>query len=280
MHIFLNENILISGGEWVPEDDVAFSTNIQELWKCLNCFNFYIEPIVYYSGAGLIRLFQNLEDISSITEYALTNPIQRLRVLLDEINAVNWSLSPFQRADYHYYYLSGGGAIPYYVNGTSVAEATEYKFSGEEVALLNLASSEYNEANPIHINRSSINPPPNMVICPLVILVSDVGVIAYVRQHRQPRTFNWNPKHGENGKGMIPNKGEVVSPLEGSRQEAELLLPKAVNSRKTTELYAYDEAQGKYIVFKDENTPDNKFHPYHPINQEEVPEDVKKFLRP
>jgi len=278
MKVFFNEDIFISGEDWNPGSSEVIIEAILQLWHSLNCFNFHIDPTVYYSSSGLARLFANLEILDSLSDYSLTNPIDQLRRMLDDISAVNWNLNPRQKPDHNYYFLSGGGAISHYVNGTTVAEAAENKFLGEQVALLNLAPSQYNETNPIHINRSRINPPSEILICALTIIDTKDATVAFVKEHRKIRTFNWNPKHGENGKGMIANKGEVVSPLECSKEEAAQLLPEAVAFRKTSELYAFDTDRNKYIVFKAENTPDNKFHPYHPINQDEIPGEIKKFL--
>jgi hypothetical protein len=66
--------------------------------------------------------------------------------------------------------------------------------------------------------------------------------------------------------------------LEGSRVEAEALLIVAIAFRKTNELYAYDNARNKFMVFKSDNTPNNGYHSYHPIDQNEIDDEVKEFL--
>lgn len=278
MNIFLNENILISQEPWITDNVDEVLDNLSKITKCLHCFNFHVEPTVLYSGNGLKNLFENFKDIEFLTDYSLTNPLNMLRLILRDIEAVNWDLNPHQRADHMYFFLSEGGAKSHYVNNTTIAEAAEYSFNNNEVGLLNLMSSEFNETNPIHINRSSINPPPNITTVAIKIITSKPELITYVMEKRSNRNFNWNPKHGENNKGVKQNKGEAVSPLECSKEEAELLLPKAVGYRGSDELYAYDIKIQKFMVFKSENTTHNSYHPYHPINQNEVPRDVKAFL--
>ena len=278
MKIFINELFLISGEDWIPGDSQAIEDNIYALFKSLNCFNYHVEPIVYYSGAGLASLIDNFELLDSISDYSLTNPIAQLRTLLEEIEAIDWNFEKKQRDDHCYYLMLGGGAINHYINRTTIAEATEFGFLGADVAIINFISSEFNQSNPIFITRSKIPPPPNIQTFGFSVLTTKSTILDFVRANRKNRIYNWNQKHGEYGKGMISNKKEDVSPLEGSREEAEALLNLAIGSRKTDELYAYDKSKHKFMVFKDEYTAVNSYHSYHPINQNEIAADIQKFL--
>lgn len=280
MKIFLNERILIGGGEWTPANPDEISVNIRNLIESLNCFNFHTEPTIYYTGEGITRLFENLTELSSFSDYALTNPIQQLRNILNEINSENWDLQKNQRTDYVYYFQSCGGATTYNVNTTSIAEATEYKYENKEVGILNLTSSQFNETNPIHISRSNINLPPDIQTFAIRVFTLKQEAVSYITEYRKERNYNWNPKHGENGKGMISNKDEDVSPLECSKEIAAELLNVAVSCKGTDELYAYDIDREKFMVFKSDNTPNNSYHSYHPIKQNEVPPEVREFLLP
>lgn len=105
------------------------------------------------------------------------------------------------------------------------------------------------------------------------------GSIKHISQwfetNRKPtRTFHLNPKHGENGIGAYhKNKGEEVSILLCSKQEAEIMLQKALGTFNAPTLYYYDEVNQKYIEYKFENTPNNSYHAFH-IDKERVPKDV------
>jgi len=78
-------------------------------------------------------------------------------------------------------------------------------------------------------------------------------LIEYILENWYQRNYNHNPKHGENGKNVKQNKDEQVSPLECSIQEATELLKSAVSTRSKAELYVYDDARKKFIVYKAES---------------------------
>ncbi len=103
---------------------------------------------------------------------------------------------------------------------------------------------------------------PQMVCIPQIIDKNKLEI--WLSQNRQPRVFNKNPKHGEQGKGVRANKGEKVSKLLCNPQEAQQFLDMAIGCANITdELYNFDKKHGKYIVFKDENISDNTYHAYH-----------------
>jgi hypothetical protein len=219
MTIFINERILLTGEDWIPTDSIEIENTLSNLIRSLYYFNFYTEPVVYYSAKGLTDLINNFNLLESYSDYFLTNPIDRLRTVLNEIDAVDWNLKPKQRNDYSYYFLSGGGALTHYVNNSSVAEATECRYSDACVALLNLINSEFNETNPLHVSRSSISPPPNIQTVGIEVIKTKSEIIGFVNKNRKKRTYNWNPKHGENGKGMIQTSKRLSPPwkVAGSR---------------------------------------------------------------
>lgn len=86
---------------------------------------------------------------------------------------------------------------------------------------------------------------------------------------RPPRSYNHNPKHGENGRGAFMG----ASPNLCSRSRAAFLLQKAIGLHNSNDLYFYDEENSKYIVFKNENTPSNTFHSFH-VDVNEVPKAI------
>ena len=112
--------------------------------------------------------------------------------------------------------------------------------------------------------------------------VNDVQILEkWFLENRQPRIFNLNPKHGENGTGARPNKGETVSLLRCNRSEAAELLNSAKGDKRLSkELFAYDAIHSRFIIFKDENTAINSYHGYHVDDENEIPLKVRNILRP
>lgn len=91
--------------------------------------------------------------------------------------------------------------------------------------------------------------------------------------HRVPqRTYNWNKKHGEYGKGE--QKGE--SKLLGSRKEAEDLLKYAVGEIYRGVLFFYDATYKHYMEFKHE--VNNQYHSFHIEDVGRIPHEVKKLI--
>lgn len=274
MKVFVNERMLISGEEWIPNTQAEFEANVKQLLSVLNCFNFLNQTQIYYNSEGIGLLIANFNIVGE--EYFLFNPIDQLRNLLIDIDAIDWNLNKIHRNDYSYFIQLAEGAITHLANTTTIAEATEYSFLNNKVLLINLFSSEINQLPSLYVNRVNINPPKDMQLLELKMLSEKEETIRYtLNNHKQPQ-FSFNPKHGENNKGVWNNKDEEVSPLLCSKEEAEEFLKISVGSKKTNELYAYDWINEKFIVFKNESN--NLFHPYHPIDQDEVPAEVKDFI--
>lgn len=277
MKVFLNERIHLGGEDWLPSSSDDFNNNVKNLIETLESFIFLTEATVFYSSIELNKLIENITTVEEFSDYSITNPVHRIRTILSEVESIDWTYSKKQRNDHLYYFISGLGAITHNVNETSIAEACEYKHEHNVVALINILASQFNETNPLNVLRSNINPPMNSSTKSLPFVSNRNQTVNYYHTHRKPRTYNWNPKHGENGKGMIPNKGEIVSPLECSQVEAAAYLENAVGYRKTNELYNIDK--NKFMVWKCDSIEQNSFHSYHPINQDEIEEDVKEFLK-
>jgi hypothetical protein len=278
MKIFLNERINQDGSEWLPSNREELELNALQLLDTLESFNFLTEANVHYSSEEFTLLLENLEIVNNINEYSITNIAHQLRTILFKVDAIDWSFSRSQRSDHIYYYISGLGSQNINISGSSVAEAVENKFSGEKVAMINFTSSSFNELEVMNLLRVDLKPPNTMDKVDLEFITSQKSCVKFYHFNCKPRTYSWNPKHGENGKGMISNKAEIVSPLECSKEEAELLLKYAIGYRKTHELYNYDSAKFKYLVWKCESKEQNIFHGYHPINQNEVATEIKDFI--
>lgn len=106
--------------------------------------------------------------------------------------------------------------------------------------------------------------------------------------HKPARTYSWNSKHGENGKGAHQEHGgEKVSVLLCSKEHAAQLLPRAIGTQTYDFLYCYDADYSKYMEYKAEcklsnlppNAPDRKYHSYHLDTKKSIPERILRKMR-
>lgn len=114
--------------------------------------------------------------------------------------------------------------------------------------------------------------------------MSILDVFEWLSKHHKPeRCYNWNPKHGENGKGAHPDhKGEKVSLLLCSREHATTLMHKAIGEPNWDTLYCYDEEFKEYMEYKAEckfeklpqNVTQRKYHSYHIDDNTQIPKPV------
>lgn len=120
---------------------------------------------------------------------------------------------------------------------------------------------------------------------PVVSLPMSIShVFEWLSNHHKPlRVYEWNEKHGENGRGAHPdNKGKIISVLESSREHAEELLLKAIGLPNYDTLYCYDVIFNKYMEYKagckfdrlPENTIERKYHSFHINDENRVPKRV------
>lgn len=111
-------------------------------------------------------------------------------------------------------------------------------------------------------------------VCPAQI----PNLAEWFEHNRRPaRTYNWNPKHGEFGKGAHPdNKGSKVSVLRCGRKDAGKLLKKAIGEEFCAKtLFCYDSALNACIEFKHEGA--NTYHAFHLDDEDErrIPDGIK-----
>lgn len=122
------------------------------------------------------------------------------------------------------------------------------------------------------------------VVCSLPMIIKDA--FDWLSINRFPkRVYNWNPKHGEFGKGANPdNKGDKVSVLLCSRDHAREILPYAVGLKNQDFLFYFDSEYGKYMEFKadckSEHISDDvsirSYHSYH--CDDDIPKGILKKL--
>jgi hypothetical protein len=280
MTIFINSIINLDGSDWVPTNELDISSNLNALIEALSCCSFHFKGNLFYSSSGMGRLFKNLEQLKSFAEdYFLTNPLDQLRVLMRDLDSEDADYRRGHKATSNYQYITKAGAHSINVNNTLLAEAAEYVLNGRKTLLLNLPASEVNQENPIHISIGSIVPPPNILTVSFSAAKDKAMLTFWTKSNHAPRKFNLNPKHGENGKNARANKGEKVSLLHCSKEQAQIFLNDAVCYTDTNELFYLDATNGKFLVFKTENTPNNSYHGYHVEDESEVPGQVRQYLR-
>ena len=111
--------------------------------------------------------------------------------------------------------------------------------------------------------------------------LDEKGIAEWYAGNRRPaRTFEANPKHGQDGVGAYPHsKGKKVSKLECSPGEAQQLLNSAVGKAEDKSLYNYDKVRKKYMEFK-YNGYGNTYHGYHLCEKqsESIPNEAKKKI--
>lgn len=113
-------------------------------------------------------------------------------------------------------------------------------------------------------------------------------VFDWISMHHKPmRSYEWNEKHGENGKGAHPeHKSEKVSVLLCSRAHAEELLAKAIGEPMYDFLYCYDADYGKYMEYPagckfknlSADAKERKYHSYHIEDDGQVPNRVLRKI--
>ena len=278
MNIFINEKIKLDGSEWIPENKEELTNCVKSFLFSLEYFKYLPEATIYYSSLEMKLLLANLQSLDQMTDYSITNPLFQIKKLLSDIESIDWFQEKKQKTNYSYYFVFQGGHKTIYINGTSISEACEHIFLNSNSALLSLTSSEFNTSGEFYVLRSSITPPNGLHLIKAMNLINVHQIYQHFSQIRNQRVYNWNSKHGEYGKGVISNGKHIVSPLEGSRDEATKLLKEAIGNRKKKELYSFDKSKNKYMVYKCDSDNSKSYHSYHPINQEEVPNDVKEFI--
>lgn len=100
----------------------------------------------------------------------------------------------------------------------------------------------------------------------------------WLETNRRPeRQYHWNKKHGENGVGaQSQQKGNPVSTLYCSREEASEMLHKAVGISGDRRLFWYDSKCCRYMVFMCETGC--CYHSFHVEDSSEVPIEAREKI--
>jgi hypothetical protein len=243
-----------------------------------------IEIVAREKGAKIIYDAENIKEFQQQMN-GLDDEFMSLQYAFYMLlsNAENFRENSKQAADCLYFIWDLNQFTGIQINSpiSTLAEIAEEKRQDENKKLVLV----HNDS--IHLNRSIIP-----IIkdgydekCPFFICIQHVKnsteLENWISQNRQPRLFNLNPKHGENGKGAKANKGEEVSVLLCNKKHAQELLDSAVGDKRISKkLFNFDNEHQKFIVFEDENTPNNSYHGYHVDNENQVPQKFQKYLPP
>lgn len=273
MKVFINESILIPGNIWEPKDKIDFENNLKQIIDSIKCFGFFDESQLYFYSSGIKKLLEDLHLVDGVEEYFLSDIIVQFREAIKKYNAIDWSQNQSHRNDFNYLVQLGEGFTPIPSNGTSIAEACEYKYQGKKTLLLNFLSSEFNGDSLINIVRGDTKPPKDMTLVKIDCLSEKSTSIRYYLQNREI-AYTHNDKHGENHE-LVKEK---ISPLKCKIEVAAKLLQISIGHKKSDKLFAYDFDRNEFIEFKYDNTENPKgYHGYHPHDQK-IPTDIEKFL--
>lgn len=278
MNFFLNTKIFESGKDWEPADKADFEGVLRNFIQILESLLFFPNSVVYYSSSEIETFLTHVDLIVDVYEYEFYE-LTYLRNLIMNLQGKDWPNHKFHKDDHDYLLQLNGGYTPYSVSNTTIAESTEYKHEYNDATVINIYGLVPGLLEIVDVYRRSLVPPFDSGLIKLSVLLSKGSIIKHVLTNRLPIVFNLNPKHGENRSNAVEENGKTISPLKCSRQEASVFLTKAIGFKSYKELYFYDVVRNEFIEFKPENTPDNSYHGYYPYNQEDIPEDVRSFLR-
>ena len=114
------------------------------------------------------------------------------------------------------------------------------------------------------------------------MLIPDL--FGWLSKHHKPlRKYEWNEKHGENGKGAhSDNNGDEVSVLLCSKEHAAELLKIAIGEPNYDMLHCYDSEYDKYMEYKagckfanlQPDAKERTYHSYHINDESGIPKRV------
>jgi len=209
--------------------------------------------LLYYDSKNIRNFLYpvyELEEYYPKVEVRLLNILQRF--------AEDWREEPIQDSGVNYKLFQAP------VTDDSFCEVCERKYQADIVhldstfAIINHGGLDKHPLASMNRDIDSVE---------VAILEASIEQVEnWLQKNRRPlRVYNWNPKHGENGKDAHKaNKTDTVSILYCSREHAEELLHKALGEYNDIgPLYVWDEEFKRYMEFKRESKSSNTFHSYH-----------------
>lgn len=205
---------------------------------------------------------------AQVAEDCYPNILTRMRIVMNKWGE-NWRTSAIQKDTENYMYYS------FPIKDDTLCEMIERKAAATDDSTFLLVNQD---AFPC--STPTIKTKRNQEEVELDVKTADIkSVSKWYETNRKPqRRFHLSPKHGENGKGAHPdNKGEKVSVLMCSRDEAEDMLLKAMGTEPRT-LFFFDAVHQQYIEFKRES--DHVYHGFHldATDEKRVPEHIKLMI--
>lgn len=179
-----------------------------------------------------------------------------------------------------------------WANQTQCLPHDEYKIFNQKISNHTFCEITARKLNDKHTNFSILNHNGhnlgnhikfsiNNEIVNISSFSTKLEVLDWFSINRIPkRNFNLNPKHGENRQDERIINGELISPLKCSKENAQIMLNRAIGY-KLDELFYFDKSKNNILIFKSEgNSPQNTYHGFHvPLNSQELPNNIKiKFI--
>lgn len=251
-------------GHYLQSDKIFNDNEIGEYIRkieTLNDFFTHENYQGYYDVRNIMAFSLPLEEM----EECYPNQKTYLRTVLKEWE--NWRETPLQCKDDAYLFHS------YPIADDSLCEIAKRQIQNPQNAYL-LINHQAFECKKTNIEIACNDVKIEIMTCQ--VNIKDMA--KWFASYRKPqRIYNWNPKHGENGKRAHPeNKGDKVSTLLCSREEAYELLKNAIGIYPHTTLFYYDRKYQRYIEFKKENA--QTFHSFHIEDESRVPKVVKEKI--
>ena len=225
--------------------------------------------LLYYDSKNIRKFLHpvyEFEEYYPKVEVTLLNALHRF--------AEDWREEPIQDSGVNYKLFQAP------VTDDSFCEVCERKYQSDveatnsTYAIINHGALEDVSTVAMHRNLHQIDIP--------VLEATLEKIESWLQENRRPpRIYNWNPKHGENGKGAHKaNKTDTVAILYCSKEHAAELLHKAIGENNNIgPLYVWDDEYGLYMEFKRESKSSTTFHSYHLEEGDRKIPAIQKLLR-
>lgn len=251
---YINKIGVISNDEY--NDYLSKIKNIIDVFKIENYNGFY----------DSLNLEAFLSPVLILEDY-YPNIITTFRRLMSNWGE-DWRNSSVQEEHDEFYYYS----IP--INNDSFCEIAKRKYNDIKGGILIINHNAFSCSE----NTIKIKYKDNILFIDSV--EAEIKEIAqWFSSNRNPkRIYNWNPKHGENGKGaFVSANGDKVSVLMCSRENVPNMLNCAFGDN-VKKLFYYDNNCQQYIEFKRER--ESEYHAFHLDKNDEkrIPLHIKKII--
>jgi pterin-4a-carbinolamine dehydratase len=276
MKAFINKRLKIDNSNW-DGDAQAVTELVNNIFQILDELKYHPDVDVYYNSSELCNLETNLLD--SINDYALTNEIINIAALLNSIYADDVLETNFITPNERYFYWDLNKISSTEITTSLIAAAfNSLTDDNNQTMLISIYASEFLTRNTIPVIIEKYNDLP--ILRNLNPILS-VGIHSYITEHRTPRIYEHNPKHGEIGHYEYAG----ASKLYCSVKDAEHILKYAIGLRGFDELFYFDKNinGGMFLKFRYNgnqiNSSYHAFHIEHKDEYEQVPVEIRRKFR-